>query len=336
MSFEGNVAVVALIVSLIALLIALTQASVQLFSTAVGYSKCAESIIGPWSSKRHRRWLWSEFRFETQFVTPHIVLFTPLELLAAGDNACLLSLQRGDRKDFPEVELSLHPNSDTTRVRRTDSSGRKLSNLQSQADLETRMILTHGRTANSQQVWSGSMVTWLTLLREAHSVYVKYWPDEHCFEHEFSDKIFHRNRPSRPSRITSGSMALKSSIRKARPAVGHQNEQRSDVGVIYRTWSWDLMPDMVRPLATSTVGDIVVLALRLGMEWTELDLGQGKMQASGNGCSLTSTEVRGLGILASFSAAGGQGASPYLVPSRAVDVSVVLLTLVLKHSLRSI
>lgn len=327
MSLEGNVAVVALIVSLIALLIALTQASVQLFSTAVGYSKCAESIIGPWSSKRHRRWLWSEFRFETQYVTPHIVLFTPLELSAAGDKACLLSLQRGDRKDFPEVDLSLHLD--------IDSSGRTLSNLQSQANLEMRMIFMHAPISNRQQVWSGSMVTWLTLLREAHSVYVRYWPDERCFEHEFPDEILHRNRPSRPSRITNGSLALKSSSMKVPQTASHPNEQKADVGVIYRTWSWDLMPDMVRPLATSTVGDIIVLAIRLGMEWTELDLSQGKMQASGNGCSLTSTEVRGLGVLASFSAAGGQGVSPYIIPSRAVDVSVFLHVLSYEQPLTS-
>lgn len=106
MALQDNVAVVALVVSLVALFIALTQGSVQLFSTAEGYRKCAASIIGPWSSKRHRKWLWSEFRFETQYVTPHIALLNPADLILAGEKACLLSLQNGgDREKFPEVEL---------------------------------------------------------------------------------------------------------------------------------------------------------------------------------------------------------------------------------------
>ena len=74
MSTEGNVATIALIVSLIALLIALLQLLQQIFGTAQEYRRCQESIIGPWSGLRQRKFRLSELRMETQFRTPEIFL----------------------------------------------------------------------------------------------------------------------------------------------------------------------------------------------------------------------------------------------------------------------
>ena len=61
-----------------------------------------------------------------------------------------------------------------------------------------------------------------------------------------------------------------------------------------RERSWDFMsPDIIRPVATSTVGDIIALAHRLGMGWNKLRLGDGVMRAEGNGHSIVSITVRG-------------------------------------------
>ena len=70
----------------------------------------------------------------------------------------------------------------------------------------------------------------------------------------------------------------------------------------FRERSWDFMPpDIVRPYASSTVGEMVVLAHRLGMEWIELRPGEGIMRAEGHGQSIISTTVRGFGILLQYS-----------------------------------
>lgn len=58
---------------------------------------------------------------------------------------------------------------------------------------------------------------------------------------------------------------------------------------------------MVRPYASSTVGDVLVWCHRLGMTWQEINPSKGILQAQGEGYSLSSTLVRGFGVLAYFS-----------------------------------
>ncbi|KAF2839902.1 hypothetical protein M501DRAFT_991894 [Patellaria atrata CBS 101060] len=47
----------------------------QIFGTADGYRRCQESVIGPWARRIRLVWRWSQFRFETKFTTPEIVLY---------------------------------------------------------------------------------------------------------------------------------------------------------------------------------------------------------------------------------------------------------------------
>ena len=90
-----------------------------------------------------------------------------------------------------------------------------------------------------------------------------------------------------------------------------------------------LPPDTIKPLAESTLGDIVVLTQRLGMNWRTLNLDEGFMQADGNGLSISSTEVKGLGIVFKFSKSGSTGPFPRVVPSIATDK--LLCKLLLGH-----
>ena len=78
--------------------------------------------------------------------------------------------------------------------------------------------------------------------------------------------------------------------------------EESHVAVTIRERSWDFMPpEIVRPFASSTIGDIVVIAHRLGMGWKEFRPGESIMRAEGNGQSISSTPVRSLGILLQYS-----------------------------------
>jgi hypothetical protein len=54
------------------LVIAVAQALQQYISTAEGHRKCQESIIGNWYHLTRRKFWFSELRFETIFVSPHI------------------------------------------------------------------------------------------------------------------------------------------------------------------------------------------------------------------------------------------------------------------------
>jgi hypothetical protein len=55
------------------------------------------------------------------------------------------------------------------------------------------------------------------------------------------------------------------------------------VSVSFVEWTWDSLPaKATRPMATTTLGTLVVMATRLGMQW-RIDLEKDSYQASGNG-----------------------------------------------------
>ena len=69
--------------------------------------------------------------------------------------------------------------------------------------------------------------------------------------------------------------------------------------------SWDFMPpDVSRPMALTTIHCIFVIAVRLGMIWTDVRPTEGVMIAEGNGFTLTSSLVRGIGLVLSFASEG--------------------------------
>ncbi|MCJ1264955.1 hypothetical protein MMC22_004830 [Lobaria immixta] len=75
MSDNGpSLSIAALAVALVALVVALGQILGQYFATAEGYRRCQASVMGPWARKTRMQWRWSQFRFETFFTTPELVL----------------------------------------------------------------------------------------------------------------------------------------------------------------------------------------------------------------------------------------------------------------------
>ena len=75
---ELDVALVALVISIIALAITTLQLAAQIFSTAEGTRKCSLSVLGSWCNHPMTRTHWhfrrAEGRFETFFVIPEIYL----------------------------------------------------------------------------------------------------------------------------------------------------------------------------------------------------------------------------------------------------------------------
>lgn len=73
-SGEEKLASAALAVALVALLGTLGQLFQQYFGTADGYRRCQASVVGPWAGRTRLKFRWSQFRFETLFTVPHIIL----------------------------------------------------------------------------------------------------------------------------------------------------------------------------------------------------------------------------------------------------------------------
>ena len=79
--------------------------------------------------------------------------------------------------------------------------------------------------------------------------------------------------------------------------------QRQLVGPVvrFREMSWDFMPpDIVRPLAVTTVSDIAIMVRRLGMSWEVFNPEEGTMRAEGNGHGISSTFVRSIGVILQY------------------------------------
>lgn len=71
---DTNVAVIALAVALVALIVTSGQLLGQYFATADGYRRCQPSVMGPWAKRTRLRWRWGQFRFETLFTIPEIII----------------------------------------------------------------------------------------------------------------------------------------------------------------------------------------------------------------------------------------------------------------------
>ncbi|KAF2732231.1 hypothetical protein EJ04DRAFT_578488 [Polyplosphaeria fusca] len=80
-----------------------------------------------------------------------------------------------------------------------------------------------------------------------------------------------------------------------------QKSRRLYAAVRLEERSWDLIPpDIVRPFAKTTLGHLITIASRLGMHWIDFEPTRGALTAQGNGHSISSTTVRGLGMLIDY------------------------------------
>ncbi|KAI9662606.1 MAG: hypothetical protein M1821_008773 [Bathelium mastoideum] len=92
-------------------------------------------------------------------------------------------------------------------------------------------------------------------------------------------------------------------------------------------YSWDFMvPDVVRPLATISIRALIISVIRLGMHFQDFDLSKGIIHAQGNGQSIVSYDVHGLGMVIRYNSnrrANGSSDEtllrPKMAPSEAAD-----------------
>ena len=59
-------------------------------------------------------------------------------------------------------------------------------------------------------------------------------------------------------------------------------------------------PDIVRPVASTTLGCLITMAYRLNMIWMDFRLDEGRMRATGGGRSFSTSIVRGMGLVVEY------------------------------------
>lgn len=292
---DNNLAITALAVALAALTVALGQVLGQYFATAEGYRRCQASVMGPLADKTRLRWRWSQFRFETFYTTPTIMLlhYSKESMLPTSEPPS----QSIDHPDHTHSALrmstfsprSTSPTNSITQSQRPNRPSLQrlipspifiLDGAGSRPDKALTPILQHLEH-------SDEMVCWIPFLQSLH-------------QHEIElTKLGCYNM----SQATTPHL---------KPAV------------TFHERSWDFMsPEIVRPFAVTNVSHIAVMARRLGMIWTDFRPEDGILRAEGNGHVLSSTSVRSIGVILQY-----MNITPYprklsqeslFVPSRDAD-----------------
>ncbi|KIW19212.1 hypothetical protein PV08_03506 [Exophiala spinifera] len=246
---SDSIGTIALVVSLVALCVALLQVLQQYTATADGFRRCHSSVMGNWAALTQRRFRLSELRFETVFAVP--VIF-----LRDDDSVPLVWFRNRPVIDIEGTDASVRSTSMSDAVAR-----HKPHRLSGSLGFSARKFpkLFNDNKCDAVLI-DNDLVSWVRLLDKLQAV-------------EFQ-----------LGQISSGFKPI------LRPAIQ----------VSYRSWDF-VPPDVMKPYAVSTLGDIAILVQRLGMSWKDFNPGEGVLRAEGNHSQVTSTMVRSLGILLSFS-----------------------------------
>ena len=105
---DTYLAIAAFAVSLTALVCSTAQLLCQYLATADGYRRCQASVMGPWAQQTRLRWKWSQFRFETLFTVPEIILWgggndEGVELITGSSDSRTRTFVSPTPKDPPHV-----------------------------------------------------------------------------------------------------------------------------------------------------------------------------------------------------------------------------------------
>lgn len=336
MDSSDLVALIALLVSLIALLIALIQLLQSSALTADGWRRCNATNIGQWSVFSRRHWLWSELRNEVQFTIPLVTLMNTSDLYGeSSQGSYKLATKTYVKHDMENVDFRTKKLifDEGTGFRRPESklvlaAYHLLGFGTLPNDIEARWILTRESPPASQSFRKslvfGIQGFCLSSWRWMQGYHFRHWTPEFLPQARDFDtvtwdillcelcRLQHESIQHRPA----------DSIEHLRPALqpfssghGHSSshnyrpdsikrQMRNGETVLclsLKRFSWDSMPnDVVRPLARSTLSDIVILARRLGMEWKSFNLSSESYRAEGPASTLTATRLQGLGLVFRF------------------------------------
>jgi hypothetical protein len=320
MAVEVDLAMASLIIAITALFIAGLQIFQNMLGHVEGLRRCAPSVAGPWAKLRRRKWMLTELRIELEFTTPHfLVLSSDYDRATAAHTYGLTydmpTLSRAERLVERPIKSLWHRLWDLVRrMTRPPSDHRPQyttwdyekhfevlkESIKEEDKLEPEWMKpmsseyqdlgelekSSRRPIDSKTLWikprSEIRASWLQLLAALYADYKGYDTSK-----------------MRGPRSSSGS---------------------AYAAVACRRWNWDFMPsDLIKASASSTLRDILLLAMRLRMDWRRTDLDNSIFMADGNGYSITSTDARGSGISFTFKTTGPHSDQRVIPPSETAD-----------------
>ena len=257
MASDTTISTLALAVALVALVTTVSQVLGQFLATADGYRRCQSSVMGRWAKLTHRRFRWSEMRFETLYTTPQFGLFPYT----------------------PGQSVSKETNAYGTKEMRYQLDGSAWSKEATYCET-TRGPHLAGGTEN---------VSWLRFIEALH----RNTEDSlKLFGVSFEDVVSKKELRDSVNQVAQGKIL--DGI--AQNAFGSQGYLIPDLKLQRRSWDF-VPPEVVRPLASVMVCDLAVMARRLGMIWKQFEPLEGNLRAEGNGHTITSTVVRSMGTV---------------------------------------
>ncbi|KAK7420393.1 hypothetical protein QQX98_002816 [Neonectria punicea] len=263
---ELILALVALVISVLAFIIAILQALQQYFASATGFSSCSEAVIGKWANFARRQMLWSEFRFEVQFEVPVIFVARP------------------ENRKGPLGDDDLTEDQDRKIIRLDGGDDNfkytsKMDEFDKQFKQSQQQVV---HTADNEKA------TWYALLMAICRM-------------EKESRDWQKAKLEDSYKINGPRLLRNNSAPPDVPAPHHsllvcmQRKRRT----------WDSMPkDLAKPYATTTISHLVEIAAMLGIYWRQFDLNNDQYRAQGNGFVVYGSYVDGLGITFTFQKQG--------------------------------
>lgn len=260
MDSQDSLSLVALIISIIALIGAIMQLLQQYFSSAEGFSNCGEQVMGQWALYRARKFRWTELRFEVQFEAPVMFLCPPDNIRGPVPNQPLRFVKGTEQSE------------DETRTPSSEAEKRKKDSQR-----PSKQAREYVHTADNERA------NWFILLQALHSM-----------ERNSMDWQQKKLMKDKASLGPKASMHLPEEVAswdKHSVVVALQPKRKS--------WD-TMPSDVKKPYATTTICHIIEMAAMLGLHWRDFDRSNHKYNAEGNGYLLTGRYVEDLGIMFAF------------------------------------
>ncbi|KAM0429257.1 hypothetical protein ACHAPT_006471 [Fusarium lateritium] len=263
---ELIIAVVALVISVLAFIIAILQALQQYFASATGFSSCSEAVIGKWADFARRQMLWREFRFEVQFEVPVIFVAKP----------------ENRKGPLGDDDLTKDPDRKIIRLDGGDDNFKytsKMEEFDKQVEKSKQQVV---HTAdNEKATWYALLMAICRMEKESRDWQKAKLEDSYKTN---GPRLLRNN--SAPPAVPAPAPSL---------IVCMQRKRRT----------WDSMPkDLAKPYATTTISHLVEMAAMLGIYWRQFDLNNDQYRAQGNGFVIYGSYLDGLGITFNFQKQG--------------------------------
>ncbi|KAJ4013709.1 hypothetical protein NW752_005421 [Fusarium irregulare] len=261
---EVIVALVALIISLVALAATFMQVLQQYYASAAGYAQCNEKVMGKWALTKTRRFSWDELRFEVEFEAPVIFVSPP------------------DNKNGPIIDSQIYFLDGSQES--LDATWSELAiNLREEYAAKTKRERVH--TADNERA------SWTLLLSAVQRM-------EHDSEKWQKTQYEEMNKIIGPPSTTE-----QRDLSPEPPSLYDAHTLTVALQRKRKSWD-TMPATVLRPYATTTMCHLIEMLAALGIYWKEFDRRRDRYRAEGNGFMVVGEKVADLGLMFTFSIYG--------------------------------